>query len=576
MVGVVGIPVTELASAAQAAGIRYLGFRNEQAAGYAAAAAGYLTRKPAALLTVSGPGLVHALAGAAHAQANCWPLLILSGSAHASEIARGGGGGFQQLDQVAAAAPYCKHAARLDSAAAAGPTFAAAIKAATRGRPGAVYIDLPADVLMGDASEADVEAARGGGGGCGGASSPPLSLPPAPLDGDDPIDSSALAAALALLRTSARPLAVIGKGAAYGRGESGLTALVSCTRLPFFATSMGRGTVPDDHPCCVSAARSAALRGADVAIVFGARLNWQLHFGDPPKWAPNVAFILVDPSPSTRDAERAAVVLRGDAGTVAAALAAGWAAGGAPPPAWGEWATRLATAAAAARSRLGARLAAASAHPLDYWTAMGAVGRAVGRVAPAPVVVAEGANTMDMARLTLGPVLEPRLRIDAGTWGTMGVGLGAAAAAAAVSGRRALAVEGDSALGFSLAELETIARYRLPVTVIVFNNGGVYGGDRRPQPLAEAAAAGAARGGFQTDPPPTAFVPDARHDLVMAAFGGAGMRVASKGELEAALARALAPGAPPALIDIVVDPGAGVESGSVHAFNAPPTTDSKL
>ena len=165
---------------------------------------------------------------------------------------------------------------------------------------------------------------------------------------------------------------------------------------------------------------------------------------------------------------------------------------------------------------------------------MASLRAALAALPAAPIVVSEGANTMDMARLCIGPAVAGRCRLDAGTWGTMGVGLGSAIAAAAVEGgpggggRRAVAVEGDSALGFSLAELETACRYGLAVTVVVLNNGGIYGGDRRPGSLAAAAAAGADGGGFGGDPPPTAFVPGARHDLVMAAFGGRGFRATDK------------------------------------------------
>ena len=619
MVGVVGIPVTELASAAQAAGIRFIGFRNEQAAGYAAAAAGFLTRAPAALLTVSGPGLVHALAGASHAQANCWPLLILSGSAPAAERGRGG---FQELDQVAAARPFCKWVGAASSASDVAPALGAALRATVRGRPGAAYVDLPADMLMGRVGPGALAAAgllsgvEGGGAGAGAGPSlarhpypspgagAAAALPPLPSGGgatDETFpDPAALAAAVALLKSAPRPLIVIGKGAAYARADGPLRALVSSSGIPFLATSMGRGVVPDDHLACANAARRAALSGASVAVIFGARLNWQLHFGDAPRWAPDVRFILVDPEPSPGDVARAAVVLRLDAGVGAAALEAALEATTTTTAhisrPWSAWAASLAASASSARAKLDARLASADASPLDYWTAMAAIKAALGRLqqeqqehtggsggkggphggnalAPLPpVIVSEGANTMDMARLCLGPAIEGRCRIDAGTWGTMGVGLGSAIAAAAVGGghRRAVAVEGDSALGFSLAELETAARHALPVTVIVFNNGGIYGGDRREAGLAAAAAAGAAAGGFEGDPPPTAFVPGARHDLVMAALGGRGFRAASKAELGAALDAALRGG--PALVDIIIDPAAGEESGSVHAFNAPKET----
>ena len=466
MFGVVGIPVTELASAAQASGVRFVGFRNEQAAGVAAAAAGFLTGVPAALLTVSGPGLVNALAGAGHAAANGWPLLILSGS---SSGGSGGGGTesgtertgeFQELDQRRLADPLVKWSGRLERASDAPALVAAALRAATRGRPGAVYLDLPAEVIQGPAIAEGENLA-------------PVSFPlppvlPSPAVAEEaeaeaagsapsPSLSDSVAAAASLLRAAVRPLAVIGKGAAYGRADGGLRSFVAATGIPFVATSMGRGVVPDDDPRCASAARSLALSRSDVAVLFGARLNWQLHFGEAPKWARGVRFVLVDPQPERGDAERVAreggCVLRCGAAEAAAALLAALGGGGggggkggggggssgsdsnessernaisrAVPllvPADSPWSAELSAKASAARLKVSRRLRAANATPLDYWTALEQVRRVLLALPRPAVVVSEGANTMDMSRLVLGPVTEARTRLDAGTWGTMGVG----------------------------------------------------------------------------------------------------------------------------------------------------------
>jgi len=659
MFGVVGIPVTELASAAQASGIRYVGFRNEQAAGVAAAAAGFLTGVPAALLTVSGPGLVNALAGAGHAAANGWPLLILSGSSSESS----GGeqqrrtGEFQELDQRRLASPLVKWSGRLERASDASSLVSAALKAATRGRPGAVYLDLPSEVIQGSVAP--------------GEELPAVSFPLPPVlpspavavlveeeqatTGGGKSSSSlseSLAAATALLRAAVRPLAVIGKGAAYGRADGSLRSFIAGSGCPFVATSMGRGVVPDDDPRCCSAARSLALSKCDVAVLFGARLNWQLHFGEAPKWSKSVKFILVDPEPEKGDAERVreegGCVLRCGAAEAAAALLAALGssssnsqnnASSTSPllvPHDSAWALELSAKAAAARLKVSRRLAGADANPLDYWTALEQIRKIVVSLPRPPVVVSEGANTMDMSRLVLGPVMEARTRLDAGTWGTMGVGksffppffssskveffssnekkknsfffhhlplkntgpgCAIAAAVADAAGmttgstpsssssssssfppqrprRRVLAVEGDSAFGFSLAEVETAARFRLPITFVVFNNGGVYGGDRRTPALISETKKGAVGGGFQDDPPPTAFVAGVRHDLIGAAFGARAFLARDAAELGDALRKATLgtaedPDPGTCVIDVVLDPMAGVESGSVHGFNAP-------
>jgi len=255
-----------------------------------------------------------------------------------------------------------------------------------------------------------------------------------------------------------------------------------------------------------------------------------------------------------------------------------------------------------AKQKLSAKLSSANASPLDYWTTLEVIRKILTDLPLAPVVVSEGANTMDMARLVLGPVRDARTRLDAGTWGTMGVGPGCAIAAAVAdaagmttmpipssssssssssgddskkSKRRIIAVEGDSAFGFSLAEVETAARFNLPITFIIFNNGGVYGGDRRPPSLVESAKKGLdATSGASADPPPTAFVPGARHDLIAVAFGARGFRATTAEELRRALVAATTAGNDgvdpgTSVIDVVLDPMAGVESGSVHGFNAP-------
>jgi 2-hydroxyacyl-CoA lyase 1 len=185
------------------------------------------------------------------------------------------------------------------------------------------------------------------------------------------------------------------------------------------------------------------------------------------------------------------------------------------------------------------------------------------------MVVSEGANTMDMARLCLSDIIrEPKTRIDAATWGTMGIGLGAAiASAVARPDRITVAIEGDSAFGFSGMELETMVRYKLPIVVIVMNNGGIYGGDRRASGLQGAAEAGLAKSGLASDPAPTAFVPDSRYDLMMKAFHGKSYRCSRAHELQDALSVTLREARLPCLIDVILDPLAGVESGNVHSFN---------
>ena len=234
-------------------------------------------------------------------------------------------------------------------------------------------------------------------------------------------------------------------------------------------------------------------------------------------------------------------------------------------PSWGAWRDQLRSKVNASKEKLEGKLSS-TAFPLNYLTTLRVIRDAINAEPLAPVVVAEGANTMDQARILLEPVEDPRCRMDAGAWGTMGIGMGCAIAAAVTTDRAVIAIEGDSAFGFSGMEVETICRYELPITVVVFNNGGIYGGDRRPGELRERAAAGLERAGFATDPPPTAFVPEARYDMLATAFGGDGYNVSTAAQLEAALQTSLK-ARRPALINVAIDPSAGVESGTVHGFN---------
>lgn len=550
--GVVGIPVTPLASSLQAAGIRFIGFRNEQAAGYAAAASGFLTGVPAVFLTVSGPGAIHGIAGASHATVNCMPLIMLSGSCEQNEI---GKGAFQELDQVAALKQHCKWAGRPDKLSDFPHLLNEAFHQTQSGRPGAVYVDLPSNLLLERVTET-------------------LASPTVHVPVHVPALPASVAVAAQLLRGASRPLVVVGKGAAWARAEQQVQQLANRFGLPVLCTAMGRGLLPDTHPLSVNAARSTALHEADVALVVGARLNWQLHFGETPKWSSSVKFILLDVAPGDRDVEKATAVVKADAkeGLEALIKALGGASDNISSTKIRPWLQRLTTVTQKSASKVNSKVSSAPQHPLDYYGTLGTLRGVVQGLVPAPVVVSEGANTMDMARLLL-PVAAPRTRLDAGTWGTMGVGLGygIAAGVTAEPGQVVFAVEGDSAFGFSGMEVETMQRYKLPIIVIVMNNGGIYGGDRREQALISAASNGLGTVGFVTDPAPTSFV-DTRYDLLMKAFGGEAHRVDNRSSLLAAINQAVKHAQEkrlPSLIDVVLDPMAGVESGNVHAFNAP-------
>jgi oxalyl-CoA decarboxylase len=528
--GVVGIPITDLARLAQASGIRYIGFRHESAAGHAAAAAGFLTHKPGVLLTVSGPGFLNGMVALANATVNCFPMVHIGGSSDRAlvDLQRGD---YEELDQLAAAKPYAKAALRINRAQDIGRGIARALRIAASGRPGGVYLDIPAAVLAQTLDTADA--------GLWKIKDPAPEQFPA---------AASVAAALDLLAAAQRPLIVLGKGAAYARADDSIRDLVEATGIPFLPMSMAKGLLPDGHPQSVAAARSLALKSADVVLLVGARLNWLLAHGAAPQWSPDAQFIQVDIDPGEFDSNQpTAVPLAGDIGSVVGALVEGL--NDHPVRCPGAWRAQLADRTRVNDAAMAARCSADVA-PMQFHTALGAV-REVLAGYPQAYVVNEGANTLDVGRNVL-PMSVPRHRLDCGTWGVMGVGLGYAIAAAVESGQPVVAIEGDSAFGFSGMEIETICRYRLPVTVVILNNGGVYRGD-------DVDPTGAA-------PAPTVLDARAHHEYLIRAFGGAGYHVSTPADLKAALTESMSSGQP-ALIDCELDIHAGTESGHLTDLN---------
>ncbi len=532
--GVPGIPITDLGRLAQAAGIRVLSFRHEQNAGYAAAIAGFLTKKPGVCLTVSAPGFLNGLTALAHATTNCFPMILVSGSSE-REIVDLQQGDYEEMDQLAIAKPLCKAAYRVLHAQDIGIGFARAIRAAVSGRPGGVYLDLPAK-LFAQVINADA-----------GAKSLVKVVDAAPAQFPGP---AAVKRALDVLKAAKRPLIILGKGAAYAQADDAIRSFVEKSGVPFLPMSMAKGLLPDTHPQCAGAARSTVLKDSDVVMLIGARLNWLLSHGKGKTWGDTPKkFIHVDIEPREMDSnvEIAAPVV-GDVASCVEALLEGM--GGNWPKAPADWTGTV----TAKRDENVAKMAPRfmnNKSPMDYHGALGAL-RTIIKERPDTVLVNEGANTLDLARGAID-MYKPRKRLDVGTWGVMGVGMGSAIAAAVETGCQVLAVEGDSAFGFCGMEIETICRYKLPVCVVVFNNDGIYRG-------VDVNAAGG------SDPATTAFVKGARYDKMAEAFGGVGINATSPDELKRAVNEAL-DSRKPTLINAVIDPAAGSESGRIGNLN---------
>jgi oxalyl-CoA decarboxylase len=531
--GVPGIPITDFGRMAQAAGIRVLSFRHEQNAGYAASIAGFLTKKPGICLTVSAPGFLNGLTALAHATTNCFPMILISGSSE-REIVDLQQGDYEEMDQLAVAKPLCKAAFRVLHAQDIGIGLARAIRAAVSGRPGGVYLDLPAK-LFGQVM--DAEAGRK-------SLVKVIDAAPAQIPAPD-----AVKRALEVLKGARRPLIILGKGAAYAQADEAIRSLVEKSGIPFLPMSMGKGLLPDTHPLCAGAARSTVLKDSDVVMLIGARLNWLLSHGKGKTWgsAPK-KFIQIDIEPKEMDSNvEIAAPLVGDIGSCAAALLS--AMGDKWPAAPADWVGAVASKREENVAKMAPRLMNNNS-PMDYHGALGVL-RSVVKERPDAILVNEGANTLDLARGIID-VYQPRKRIDVGTWGIMGIGMGYAIAAAVETGKPVLAVEGDSAFGFSGMEVETICRYKLPVCVVVFNNDGIYRGT-------DVNAA-------SSDPATTVFVKGARYDKIIEAFGGVGVNATSPDELRRAVNQAMESGKP-TLINAVIDPAAGSESGRIGNLN---------
>ena len=530
-----GIPITDLGRYMQKAGMRVLSFRHEQNAGYAAATAGFLTKQPGVCLTVSAPGFLNGLTALAHATTNCFPMILISGSSE-REIVDLQQGDYEEMDQLSIAKPLCKAAYRVINAEDIGIAIARSIRASVSGRPGGVYLDLPAK-LFSQVMEFDL-----------GQQSLVKVVDSAPRYIPDP---NAIDRAINVLRDAQRPLIILGKGAAYAQADDTIKELIEKSGIPFLAMSMAKGILPDTHPQSAGAARSLALKDADVVMIVGARLNWLLSHGKGKSWGDKPKkFIHIDIEPKEMDSNVEIIApVVGDISSCVESILEKIKLTKLSPPS-GAWIKLIKDKVEDNITRMAPRLKNNNT-PMDYHGALGSL-RKIIKERPETILVNEGANTLDFARSIID-MYKPRKRLDVGTWGVMGVGIGTAIAAAVETGNSVLAIEGDSAFGFSGMEIETVCRYDLPICVVVFNNGGIYRGT-------DLNLAGT------DDVATTVFVKGARYDKLIEAFGGAGINVMSPDELSRAVNAAM-DSRKPTLINAIIDEAAGTESGRIGNLN---------
>jgi oxalyl-CoA decarboxylase len=535
--GLLGIPVTEVGRMWQARGNKFYSFRNEQNAGYAASVAGYLTKKPGVCVTVSAPGFLNGLTALANATTNCFPMILISGSSE-REIVDLQQGDYEEMDQLNIARPHCKASFRVNRVEDIGVAVVRAFRTALSGRPGGVYLDIPARLFSTTMAAEE------------GKKSLFVPVDPAPAQIPAP---SAVQRAVDLIKGAKKPLILLGKGASYAQCDDDIKALIEETGIPFTPMSMAKGLVSDTHPQCGAAARSMILQESDVVVLIGARLNWLLSHGKGKTWGVSKQFVQIDIQANEIDSNvPIAAPLIGDVQSCVNALRDGLK--GMTKPS--EWMGVVADRAAGSRAKLAPKLAAATP-VMNYHNSLGAI-RDVLKNYPDITLVNEGANALDNARMVIDQYL-PRKRVDTGTWGVMGIGMGSAVAAAVETGKPVVAICGDSAFGFSAMEFETITRYNLPVTVIIMNNGGIYRGDEaNPEHQFSCML----------------FNPKTRYDHLSIALGGEGVRVETPEQLAKALEDSIKTGKS-MIIDAIIDPAAGVESGRIGNLNIVSTIGKK-
>ena len=535
--GLVGIPVTEAAFAMQKLGINYYGFRFEQQAGMAAATHGYLTKQPGVLLTVSSLGFLNGLTATTNATVNCYPMIQISGASDPTMVDMDMGT-YEQLDQLNTARPLVKAAFRCSHAKDIPAAVARAYRAAVSGRPGGVYIDMTTPALGEIMNAADVE-----------------KLFYEPVDIASPVapTQSAVHRAVEILTSAKRPAILLGKGAAYAQVDDKIKTLIETYKIPYLAMSMAKGLMPDAGELSALSCRSTIMKDADVVMVIGARINWMLEFGRG-KWNPDMKFIQLDVEPREidRNVPIAAPVV-GDMGEsldmILAALK------GKTMQADPAWLTSLQAESKAKNAKFQQRLAdAAKVTPMTHWSALSVV-KPILEANPDVILINEGANTLDDTRDSVDMSL-PRHRVDCASWSIMGMGIGSTIGAAVATGKSVVAVEGDSAFGFSGMDVATICRYKLPVTVVIFNNGGIYNGIG-VDPSGKDA------------PAPTTLDISAQYNLIGEAFGAKGYRVDNIADLKTALEEAIASKAP-AVIDVQLAADSGAESGHIGYLNPAP------
>lgn len=521
--GVVAGPMIEVFAGAQAEGLRVVGCRHEENAAFMASAWGWLRRRPGVVVVGSGPGMTNAVTPMHVATASGMPLVVLGGSSYVNTL---GVGGFQEANQLAFAAPGCKWTGQVDRTERIGEWLHLALGRAQHGRPGAAYLDFPGHHVARRVAE----------------ESAPLRQTAPEVTRPHP-DPAAVERVADMLAGAERPLVVIGKGAGWADAGQALGRLVG-RGIPYVTSPMGRGTIPDDDPHFVNAARSAALVGADAILVVGARLNWIFGFGRPPRYREDVRIAQVDVEPEEMVGP-APVEIGLVADAAVAADAIGRALEGRELRCAGSgWLEQLSAAREKNEASL-AKVSSLDSVPINPYRLVAEVRDAIGRDA---TVCVDGETIMGVCR-TLLPSYHPRSRFNAGTTGCMGTGVPyAVGAALACPERPSVAVVGDYAFGAAAMAIETAARVGAKVVFVVANNEGIAGHLIQDHMLPPGS-------------PRIASLLPAHYEKLAEMVDGLALRVERPEEIRPALDRALACDGV-SLVHVRVDPKATRVSGA--------------
>lgn len=485
--------------------MRIVDVRHEQSAVFAAEAVAKLQRRPGLAVLTAGPGVTNGISGLTSAYFNASPVLVLGGRAPAF---RWGSGSLQEIDHVPLVAPVTKHAATVFATEDVPTAISTALTAALRPHRGPAFLDLPLEVVF---STAEVD------------------LPAVPVIAPIEPDPEEVAKAARLIAAAQRPVIVAGSDVYAGDAVTALRAAAEALGVPVFTNGMGRGALPPEHPLAFAKSRRTALKGADVIVVVGTPLDFRLSFGD--FGDAQVVHIVDAPEQRAGHVAPAAAPV-GDLRLILSALA--------DHPGdrvdHTDWIAELRVAEDAAKAKHAGEMAADS-DPIRPARIYGELRQVLDRDA---ITIGDGGDFVSYAGRYLEPAL-PGTWLDPGPYGCLGTGMGYAMGARITHPDRQVCVlMGDGAAGFSLMDVESLVRQKLPVVIVVGNNG-IWGLEKHPMQ---------AMYGYDVA---ADLQPGLRYDDVVTALGGAGETVAKAADLGPALKRAFDAGVP-YLVNVLTDP----------------------